>query len=196
MKPFTIYFIFSVLFLQNLKSQDSLKSKEDKTHPLYKVKLYLSQGQITKGYLMSIKDSSVFASEENITAKKRNLKPDPFHKSIFTGDTAWDKNNYTISKYNYRLIESIKVTNLKLKTWTIVTGAVAGVIVGAIIGIHNGSDPGFLGISSGTKGLFVGILGGGVGALTGLAVASTLEKKYLINGDWKSLEEMKAILKY
>jgi hypothetical protein len=32
--------------------------------------------------------------------------------------------------------------------------------------------------------------------LTGLAVSSAFEKKYLINGDWKSLEEMKASLKY
>jgi hypothetical protein len=34
------------------------------------------------------------------------------------------------------------------------------------------------------------------GAVTGVIVYSSLEKKYLINGDWKSFEEMKASLKY
>lgn len=31
--------------------------------------------------------------------------------------------------------------------------------------------------------------------MTGLEVTSAFEKKYFVNGDWKSLEEMKAILK-
>jgi hypothetical protein len=195
MKPFIAYIVFTTLFLQNLKSQDSLISRENEKHNFYKVKIILFQDQTIKGYLMAIKDSSVFVSEKNMIARKRNLGPDPFHKSMFTGDTSLDKNNYILNRYNYKLIESIKVTNQKIKTWTIVTGAVVGIVVGAIIGISNGSDQGFL-ESSGAQGLLVGIIGGGVGALTGLAVSSAFEKKYLINGDWKNLEEMKASLKY
>ncbi len=196
MKQFITYIVFTIIFLQNLKSQDSLTSQDNDKHSFYKARINLFQDQTIKGYLIAIKDSSVFVSEKNMTAKKRNLGPDPFHKSIFTGDTSLDKNNYIINRYNYKLIESIKITNQKTKTWTIVTGAVVGIVAGAIIGSSNGSDQGFLGLSSGAKGFFVGIIGGGVGALTGLAVAGAFEKKYLINGEWKSLEEMKASLKY
>jgi hypothetical protein len=35
-----------------------------------------------------------------------------------------------------------------------------------------------------------------VGTIAGFATSSAFEKKYLINGDWKSFEEMKADLKY
>ena len=196
MKPFIAYIVFTTLFLQNLKAQDSLISQENVKHASYKVKIVLFQDQTIKGYLMAIKDSSVFVAVKNLNANKKNLGPDPFHKSMFTGDTALDKNNYMQNRYNCKLIEGIKVTNLKTKTWTIVTGAVIGIVVGATIGIRNGSDQGILGLSSGAKGILGGILGGGVGALTGLAVSGIFEKKYLINGDWKSLEEMKADLKY
>jgi hypothetical protein len=190
------YIILTTSFLQNLKAQDSLISRENDRHTYYKARINLFQGQTIKGYLMAIKDSSVFVSEKNIIAKKRNLGPDPFHKSMFTGDTAMDKNNYILGSYNYKLVESIKVTDQKIKTWTIVTGTVVGIVIGAIIGSSNGSDQGFLGLPAGAKGFLVGIIGGGVGALTGLAVASAFEKKYLINGDWKSLEEIKTSLKY
>jgi hypothetical protein len=35
-----------------------------------------------------------------------------------------------------------------------------------------------------------------VRSVTGLIFASSLEKKYMINGEWKNLEELKATLKY
>jgi hypothetical protein len=41
-----------------------------------------------------------------------------------------------------------------------------------------------------------GILGGGVGTLTGLLICDAYDKKYLINGDWKSFEEMKRSMNY
>ena len=195
MKPFTFFLSFCFLFLQQVKSQDSLKLQMNGLPVYYKAKLDFIQGHSMSGHLLDIKDSSVFISQENKAARKKALGPDPFHKSVFTGDTAADKKYYTINSYNYKLIESIKVTNPKTKTWIIVGGAVVGATIGAIIGIKNGNDPGSPGLSAGAKGLFVGILGGGIGALTGLAVANLCEKKYLINGDWRSLEEMKASLK-
>jgi hypothetical protein len=196
MKPFIAYIVFTSFFLQNIKSQDSLGSRENEKHGLYKARINLYQDQTFKGYITAIKDSSVFLSEKNMAARKRNLGPDPFHKSIFTGDTSLDRKYYTVNKYNYELIESIHIINRKVRTLSLVTGAVAGIIVGTIIGGNHASDQGFGGLSSDIKVAMDVIVGGGVGTLTGLFTANMIEKKYLINGDWKSLEEMKAGLKY
>jgi len=135
---------------------------------------------------MAIKDSSIF------TYTKKDARPDPLHKEkgIRNMETNW-------TSYNYKMLVSIKVNNQELRAWTIVTGAIAGIVAGAIIGKNSTSASGFEGSASGAFAVVLGVLvGGGVGSLTGLVVASAFEKKYLINGDWKNLAELKASLKY
>ena len=41
-----------------------------------------------------------------------------------------------------------------------------------------------------------GFLGAGVGTVAGLVICGSSDKKYLINGDWKSFEEMKRSMNY
>lgn len=182
MKYITVCLACAVLILQSAKSQDSLKYKEAETpHPTYSIKLNLLKDQSFTAHLMDIKDSSVFVFQIKSAA------PDPFHKNtkLMNIDSNWDQ-------YNYRFITSIKVHNNKLRTWTILTGVVVGAVAGILITKSSGSDP-----YGGAAVVVLGfLLGGGVGAVTGVIVSSAVEKKYLINGDWKSFKEMKASLKY
>ena len=181
MKHTTICLALSVLFLQVVKSQDSLKAKGAETpHSTYSIRLNLLQGQSFTVHLMDIKDSSVFVFQ------KKSLAPDPFHKgkTLMNIDSNWDQ-------YNYRFITSIKVRNKKLRTWTILSGLVVGTVAGIAIATNGGSGSGYAEGAAVVLGL---LLGGGVGAVTGVIVSSALEKKYLINGDWRSFEEMKASL--
>jgi len=183
MKNITVCLSFSVLFFQAAKSQDSLKPKEAETpHSTYSVRLNLLRDQSFTARLMDIKDSSVFVFQ------KKSAAPDPFHKgkTLMNIDSNWDQ-------YNYRFITSIKVRNKTLRTWTILTGFVVGAVAGTLIAKNGGESTGY-----GAEVPFIlgFLLGGGAGAVTGVIVSSAIEKKYLINGDWKSFEEMKASLKY
>lgn len=182
MKHIIICLACSVLLIQSTKSQDSSKSREAQTpRPTYSVTLNLTQDQSFSAHLMNIKDSSVFVFQ------KKSAAPDPFHKgrTLMNIDSNWDQ-------YNYRFITSIKVRNKTLRTWTILTGVVVGAVAGTIIAKGGGST----GYGAGAA-VFLGfLLGAGVGAVTGVIISSSIEKKYLINGDWKSFAEMKAALKY
>jgi hypothetical protein len=195
MKPCLFPFIIFIFLLSSAISQDSLNLYKEGTRPFYKAKLHSISGQTHSGYLMAIKDSAAFISEESREAKKSHLQPDPFHKNRFTGDSTMDRAHYLVNRYGYKMIETIKIMNQKAKSHSIILGAVMGGVIGAIIGISDGTDHGLFALTAGEKGLIAGILGGGVGALTGLAISPALEKKYFINGEWKNLEEMKASLK-
>ncbi len=184
MKSLTICLAVSFLFLQNTKSQDSLQLKKEKHHSIYKATFFLLQGQTMKANLMAIKDSSVFVYQKSLVIHDR------YHRNIYD-ESQWEK-------YNYKFIEGIKVNSKKTRSWLIPTSIVTGIIAGALIGkstATNGSDleSGYSAIGS----VFLGaILGGGIGTLAGFVISSSLDRKYLINGDWKSLEELKASLKY
>ena len=184
MKSLAVCLVVSVLFLQNTKSQDSLKPKlNEARYPVYTARFYLLGGQNMKAKLMLIKDSSFFIYQKSSAGR------DPFHKTNIYAESQWER-------YNYKFIESIKVNNKKIRGWLIPTSIVAGVIGGAVIGKNSAHGSGWESVPSAFN-IFLGaILGGGIGTLTGLAVSSALDKKYMINGDWKSLEEMKASLKY
>jgi hypothetical protein len=185
MKPIKFLSFFSLLFMQNLKAQDSLKTKETVPHHALLARITFSKTQSMRIHIMAIKDSSVFVFQ------KSTGKPDPLHKINIYTESKWDS-------YNYRFIESIKVNNKKLRSWLLPTSIIAGAFVGGLIGWNSGKHIGGLEEVSPDFGkiLLGGLLGGAAGTITGLVICSASEKKYLINGDWKSFEEMKASLKY
>jgi hypothetical protein len=187
MKQITVFLVFSLLFLQNVKSQDSLKPKVAETpHTIYIVRLNFTTDESLRDHMMAIKDSSVFMYQ------KKSASPDPLHKgkALMNVESNWDR-------YNYKIIKSIKVNNKPLRTWSIVSGTVIGMVAGVLIGKNASNGTGYVGSVNSAGAIALGLLlGGGAGAITGLVVASSFEKKYMINGDWKSLEELKATLKY
>jgi len=138
-----------------------------------------------KVWLMDIRDSSIYIFQ------KQSTKPDPLHKVYAKREdtAAWEK-------YNYKYVMKIKVLNKKLRTWATLGGLAIGLAGGAII--INGlkqegglEDYGYL-----AEEALILILAGGAGVVAGVIVASSIEKKYKIDGDWKKLEEMKASLHY
>jgi len=185
MKQVIICFACSFLFLQHIKSQDSLKSGQVKTHQAMLARITFSGAQSIKVHIMNIKDSSVFVYQ------KISGKPDPLHKTNIYIESKWDS-------YNYRFIQSVKVRNKKLRSWLLPVSIVGGVVVGALIGYAVSRSTGGVEdeLNQVAGGVVGGFLGGGIGTLTGLIICSASDKKYLINGDWKSFEEMKKSMNY
>lgn len=185
MKSIACCLAFGLLFLQNVKSQDSLKYEQVKTHQALLAKITFSETQTIKVHIMNIKDSSVFVYQ------KASGKPDPFHKTIIYNESSWDS-------YNYRFIENIKVRNKKLRSWLLPVSIVGGIVAGALIGYAAAKKGGGIEdeLNLVAASVLGGFLGGGVGTVTGLIICGSSDKKYLINGDWKSFEEMKRSLNY
>jgi hypothetical protein len=185
MKPLLISLIFTFLLLQNVRSQDSLQ-EHPKTHPLvYSIKLFLPGEQSLSTHLMNIKDSSLY------TYTKKSVKPDPFHKVNMHIPSDWES-------FNYKFVTGIKVRNKSLRAWVIPTFIVAGILAGALIGKSLGSQGGSTEDQLSNVGSVIigGLLGGTGGVIIGAVICSAAEKKYMINGEWKSFEELKATLKY
>ena len=185
MKPFTVCLAFMFILLQHVKAQDSLQSEQIKTHQALHVRITFSGTQSMIVPLMAIGDSSIFVYEKTSAHKH------PLHRTNIYVESNWDS-------YSYKYIESIKVRNRTLRAWLIPVSVVAGVVAGTIIGKNSGSNK--LDVNSqinyaGTV-FLGGLLGGAVGTLTGFALLSAFEQKYMINGDWKSFEEMKRSLNY
>lgn len=185
MKPFTVCLAFSFILLQHIKSQDSLKYEPVKIHQALLSKITLSETQSIKVHIMNIKDSSVYVYQ------KAGKKPDPFHTTNIYNESSWDS-------YNYRFIQSVKVRNIKVRSWVLPVTIVGGIVAGAFIGYASAKNGGgFDELENQTAGIiFGGLLGGAVGTLTGLVICNASDKKYLINGDWKSFEEMKRSMNY
>jgi hypothetical protein len=185
MKPITISLACSFLLLQHVKAQDSLKYEQVQTHQALLARITFSETQSMKVHIMNIKDSAVFVYQ------KASGKRDPFHTTNIYNEANWDS-------YNYRFILSVKVRNKKIRSWllpvTIVGGAVAGALIGNAIATDDGGINGAANKGAGI--LFGGILGGGVGTVTGSLICNASDKKYMINGNWKSFEEMKRSLNY
>ncbi len=129
MKPIAVFLGFSILFLQHVKSQDSLQSGQAKTHKALIASITFSETQTMRVHIMNFKDSSVFVYQ------KASAKPDPLQTTNLYNESNWDS-------YNYRFIESIRVRNKKLRHWVIPVSIVAGVIAGVIIGKNSGSNKG------------------------------------------------------
>jgi hypothetical protein len=188
MKPFIICIACSFLFFQNIKSQNGLASEQQKKHPALSASVTFIGSLTMKVYIMGIKDSSVFVHQ------KSSEKPNPFHRTNIYMESGWDK-------YSYRTIESIRVTNNKLRSWLLPVSIVGGIVAGALIGYAAAKkDGGFEVIQTfandGAGIVIGGILGGGLGVLTGLTICNASDKKYLIHGDWMSFEEMKRSMNY
>ncbi len=186
MKLLTASLLFSLLFLQNLKSQDSLQMKKNKPQPpVYSIKLILPGSQTFEAHLMNIKDSSIYVYTKS-KAKQR-----PSHKINKNDPSNWES-------YHYKFVTGIKMRNNGLRSWLMPTTIVAGIIGGALIGKNAGSGgSGWNGAGNAAGSIFLGgVLGCAAGAITGAVICSASEKKYMINGDWKSFEELKADLKY
>jgi hypothetical protein len=185
MKPFIICFTCCLFILQNIKSQDSLKSDEAKTHTAITAHLTFMGNLSMKVHIMDIKDSSIFILQ-TISGKR-----DPFHKADIYQKSGWES-------YSYREIESIQVRNKKLRSWLIPVAIVGGVVAGALIGYAGAKNDGGLdgAVNQGAGIVVGGLLGGGIGAVTGVLISKASDKKYLINGDWKSFEEMKTMMSY
>lgn len=184
MKRLTALLILSLFFLQNLKPQDSLKPKQaQSTQPVYSIRLYLPGGQNMKVWLMDIRDSSIYVFQ------KQSSKADPLHKHNMNDTSAWDK-------YDYKYVVRIKIMDKKLRTWSVLGGMIIGFGAGYLIASNRTISAGLSGIGDVAGNYLIVILGTGVGAVAGAIVASSIEKKYQIDGDWKKLEEMKAALHY
>ena len=185
MKPVIVYLAFSFLFLQHIKSQDSIQYEHLKTHKALLARINFAGTQNIKVHIMNIKDSNIFIYQ------KVSGKPDPLHKTNIYIESTWDS-------YNYRFIQSVQVSNKKLRSWLLPVSIVGGIVVGALIGYATSKTTGGFEdeLNQAAGGVLGGILGGGVGTLTGLLICHASDKKYLINGDWKSFEEMKRSMNY
>jgi uncharacterized membrane protein YeaQ/YmgE (transglycosylase-associated protein family) len=180
MKLLTITCAFSMLFLQTVKSQDSLKpvnSQDAVLKPtVYKAYIYQPHLRSIRGYLVTIKDSSLFLSQNKIPL------------SFANANLAYSE------KFDYKSIQKVKLSRPKVLGRSILIGAIAGIIAGAIIGYASGDDSGWFALTAADKAVVGGLIGAGAGTLIGASIGREAEKKFLINGDWKSLEEMKESL--
>jgi hypothetical protein len=175
----------SFFILQNVKSQDSLQQLP-KTHPpVYSIKLFFPGEQSISTHLMDIKDSSIYIYT------KKSAKADPLHRVNMNTPTDWES-------YNYKFVTGVKVRNKSLRSWLIPTSIVAGIVAGAFIGksLGNKGSSGEDQISSAGSVILGGILGGTGGLIIGAVICGAAEKKYMINGEWRSFEELKSALKY
>jgi hypothetical protein len=106
MKAIIVFFIYSLLFLQYSKSQDSLKINETQPHPKVNARISFSETQSMRVPIMGMTDSSIFVYE------KSSVHKDALHKTNIYIQSNWDS-------YNYRFISSVKVQNGKLRAWLI-----------------------------------------------------------------------------
>jgi hypothetical protein len=195
MKRLIIFFACSFLFLHNVTAQDGAKTVEPKPRHAPTVRISFSETQSMRVPLMDIRDSSIYVYE------KTSAYRSPTHRTNIYNESDW-------SSYNYSHIQSIKVRNKKLRAWLIPVSVVAGVVAGALIAkssIHYrgesfSDDYGYYfggGMINDAAKIFMGgLIGGAVGTLAGFAISSSLEKQYMINGDWQSFEEMKKSMNY
>jgi hypothetical protein len=162
------------LFLQTVKSQDSLAKPV-----VYNMVVKPFKSAVFKGYLATIADSAVYLSQ---------LKTPVSFARTDVSD---------LQRISYKNIDFVQLYNRKKRTTTIVVSVLVCAAVGAIIGGASGNDPGsdwLLGLTAGEKAVVGAVIGAGTGAIIGTVVTQASKKKFLINGEWKTLEEMKASL--
>ena len=87
MKPITVFLVFSILFLQHVKAQDSLQSGQTRTHKALIARITFSETQTMRVHIMNIKDSSVFVYQ------KASAKTDPLQNTNIYNESNWDSYN-------------------------------------------------------------------------------------------------------
>jgi hypothetical protein len=177
MKLLTLTCAVCILFMQNLKSQDSLKpaiSQDTISKPVfYRAYIYQAHQSTIKGYLATIQDSSLYISQ--------NIIPLSFG----------EVNTIHLEKFDYKNIIRVKVAKPHVRSRAVLIGVGAGIIIGALIGYSGGNDTGWFGLTAGSKAFLGGLIGGGAGCLVGAVIGNNAEKKFMINGEWQSLQDMK-----
>lgn len=177
MKPLTLSASLFILFIQTTKSQDSLLiAKLQDTVP--KISTYVARvnryhNPLAKGYFATIRDSAIYLSRVK---------------------TYMDFGNYNTSqleKIDFRVIHEVRLSKPFAMGKNMLIGAAIGIVIGALIGHAQTSDSGLFGLSSDDKAVLGGFIGAGAGCITGAVIAKVSEKKFLIKGEWKSLEDMK-----
>ena len=171
----TLSFLTCVFFLQTASAQDSLS--RPKTYNA--VIKYRPEGfvkpSVLRGYFVTIQDSSLYVSQRQMPVN-------------FT-----DANLSSLYRIHYGNLVSAKLYSRTKNVLTIVLCTIAGAGIGALIGQAGGNDTSNFGLfgSAGEKAIAGALIGGGAGSLIGIVITKTREKNYLINGEWKSLAEMK-----
>lgn len=186
MKQILFLLIACLAVSGNAKSQDSLKITEGISNKPVTARINLPQGQYFNCFIMAIHDSSAFIYQRG-TAKHGH-----FQRENIYDQSAWQK-------YQYSYIESVIVRNHSLRSWLIPTTIVVGVLAGALVGgsLSKNKNGSLDQVAASTGSIILGgIVGGVVGTATGLIIAGSSDKKYLINGEWKNLQQMKESLHY
>lgn len=139
-----------------------LAQKSGGKHRAYKVWVTLSNKDVYKGYLTQLNDSSIA-----IVAIKGDVK----------------------QQFSISAIEQLKFQRKGKMGRSVLIGAGAGLVSGALVGLISGDDePGWFSMTSEEKSVASGILllplGAGVGAVIG-----TGKEKYEINGKQQNYEQ-------
>jgi hypothetical protein len=171
MKPLTLTCLLSILFLQVLKSQDTLEKPR-----YYNTAISQLNTKAQKGYLAAIQDSSLYLTLIRMPLRFSQVNVTDFYK------------------IDYKSLLIVRLSNSRQIRTSFLVSIALGIAAGAIIGYSQGSDKGLFALDAGGKAVVGGIIGGGVGAAIGSIIAQSSKKKFLINGEWKNLEEMKESL--
>jgi len=176
MKQLKIIGTLSIFFFLTGHAQDSLKKEK-----IFKAVINPSSTHMT-GFLATIADSSVFLSNTPAVLQFRFV-------------------NTNLEKLNYRKIMEIKLQRKGSVGKGVLIGSLTGMLAGAIIAAvtYKAPAPNYWNHFKYTEGetVFAGALFGAiVGAGTGAIFGAISYRKYLINGNWENLEEMKMDLKY
>ena len=166
-----ILFFSSLLFLLFIHAQDTLYNPR-----VYNSKIIQYGIKPVKGYLATIGDSALYLTQ---------------NETYLNFDT---ENISNFQKFDYKTLVSVKLYNRKKKVATFLLGMLTGAVVGALIGHSLGSDQGWFALSADGKALIGGIFGIGVGAIVGGVVVKASARNFFLNGEWKSLHEMKESL--
>lgn len=177
MKQFTLFLFLTTVFIAQTQAQDS-----PQVHHIYNAKITLLTAEEVKGYLAEISDSALFISS----------MPRALHSTA---------TSYKFTqKFDYRNIGEVRIQRKGTMGKSILIGAVTGLVAGLIIGAisytppQNDAEELFnppKGAVIAAAGLTFACIGTGVGALIG-----SHHDKYLINGEWKNLQQIKDEYQY
>jgi len=188
MKQFIIVCALLSVVTQTLSAQDSVLLKR-----YFIVNLTLLNGEIKKGYLSVLSDSSVGVSHSPVTIRVENSSPFPYQK------------------INYSDIQEMNVHRHSSVGRGIFYGSMIGMVTGILTGLALGSDPDqtylwpdffgtgsftftMKGITAGEKAVAGAFLGGLGGAVIGGVVGALAHKTFIIGGKKKQFTEMRGSL--